>query len=244
MKKLKHIAFIMDGNNRWSNSKGLHFSEGHKRGLEVLENILEHCIDKGIEVISLYAFSSENWKRSEDEKKVLFELLYNYFNINEIPENNQGKNKINTLIERDARIKIIGNISRFPKHIVEVLKNSEETSKHHKKHLIQIALSYGGRDEIIRATKKIAKLVQNGEVSPEDINENFFGQFLDTNGTPDPDFLIRTSGEHRVSNFLPFQIAYSELFFTPTLWPDFNVKELDEAIEEFFKRERRYGGRL
>jgi undecaprenyl diphosphate synthase len=233
MRKPKHIAFIMDGNNRWSVANNLHFSEGHKKGLQILEKILDSCFQIGITVVTLYAFSIENWKRSAEEKKILFDLLFYYF-----------KKKINKIIERETKIKILGDISKFPPEIIKILQECQFKSKDKNKFLLQIAIGYGGRDEIMRAVKKIAQKVLDKKIKPQEINHDFFIKFLDTGDTIDPDLLIRTSGEYRISNFLPYQMAYTEFFFTPTLWPDFTSQELYKAIDDFSKRERRYGGRL
>ncbi len=233
MRKPNHIAFIMDGNNRWSISHGFHFSEGHRRGLEVVENILDHCFQNNIPIVTLYAFSSENWKRSEEEKKILFDLLLHYFN-----------NKIHKVLERETRIRIIGDTQRFPEDVKHALAKSEKDSRGLNKHVLQVALGYGGRDEIHRAVKAIAQKVVQGKIDPETIDEEMFQSHLDTSGIEDPDLLIRTSGEYRISNFLLYQSAYTEFYFTPTLWPDFTVEELDRAIVEYGNRERRYGGRI
>lgn len=233
MNKPHHIAFIMDGNNRWSVAHQLHFSEGHRKGVQVVEDILDFCFTEGIHTVTLYAFSSENWKRSEEEKNLLFDLLYDYF-----------QNQLQKVITQGTRIKVIGDTKKFPDRIKEAIRLSEERSANQNKNLLQVGLGYGGRDEIVRATKCIADAVKKGEINISELDEDKFGEYLDTSGAHDPDILVRTSGEYRISNFLLYQTAYTEFFFTPTLWPDFNREELKRIIKEFSHRERRYGGRL
>ena len=229
---IKHIAFILDGNGRWAKNKGLPLTDGHKKGLENLEKILDFCFNEKIKVVTLYAFSSENWKRSEQEKTILFDLLSFYF-----------EKKINKIIKNNTKVKVIGNTKLFPKKIQEIIYKTELISQEKNEFLLQIALSYGGRDEIIRGIKKLFQAIQNKQASINELNENQFKLYLDTEKTDDPDLLIRTGGEIRLSNFLLYQMAYTEFYFTNTLWPDFSLEELEKALKYFSSRERRFGGR-
>lgn len=224
-----HIAIVMDGNSRWAKKNSKLQSSGHKKGAEVSKLIAEACQELGVKYLTLYAFSTENWNRSKAEVKVLMNLLRSYL-----------KKDFNELINRDVRLRFIGDLSKLDADIQQLIENAEEKSKNNSFTLI-IALSYGSRDEIRNAAYKMAKhALMNGDTLDE-LQPSDFDQFLYTNGIPDPDLFIRTSGEHRISNFLLWQLSYSELYFTDVLWPDFNKKELIKAIEEFSKRERRYG---
>lgn len=232
-----HVAFILDGNGRWAAKKKKPAAYGHQKGVETVEHILEHASDRGIKTVTLYAFSSENWKRSEQEKRVLFRLLKDFFT-----------RKINKIIKKNARIIIIGDTSKFSSVIQKTLSLAEFRSRHNSSFLIQVALSYGGRNEIIRAFQKYMREGIKSGSTMENIrsglNETVFSKYLDTASAPDPDLLIRTGGEYRISNFLLYQSAYTEFYFTPTLWPDFSTDEFDRALDEYAKRERRFGGRL
>ncbi|HEX8949821.1 MAG TPA: isoprenyl transferase [Dissulfurispiraceae bacterium] len=222
----KHIGIIMDGNGRWAEMRGLPRFEGHKRGVERVSEIVEAVKGLGVEAVSLYAFSIENWMRPEDEVSVIMALL----------ETTLKKEFLNFMRE-NIRFRIIGNREKLPENIraiVEVVEN--ETAKN-KGLIFQCALSYGGRDEIIRAFKKAIA----SHAVPGDITEEYIAGLLDTAGVPDPDLIIRTSGEQRLSNFLLWQSAYSEFYFTQTLWPDFTKAELMEAIHEYQMRSRRFG---
>ena len=227
----KHIAIIPDGNGRWSKQRKLSTDKGHRQGVRVIEAILDYCQEIGIPYASIYAFSSENWKRPEMEKKFLFRLIKEFFT-----------KKIPKIIKKNARIKIIGDVDQFDLAIQRLLHQSEQKSKHNDAFFIQIALSYGGRNEIVRACKKIIADVKNG-FDPDLLNEEKIKTYLDTGFTPDPDFLIRTGGVYRTSNFLLYQMSYTEYYFSNTLWPDFTVEEFKQALKEFSERDRRYGGR-
>ncbi len=229
---VKHIAFVLDGNGRWAKNKNLPLTDGHRKGLENLEKILDFCFHKGIKIVTLYAFSSENWKRSQQEKSILFDLLAYYF-----------ENKLHKIIKNNTKVKVIGNVKLFPEKIQETIFKTELASKENDQFLLQIALSYGGRDEIIRGIRRLFQAIENQEASIDELNENEFKAYLDTGKIPDPDLLIRTGGELRLSNFLLYQQAYTEFYFTSTLWPDFSPEELEEALECFSLRERRFGGR-
>jgi len=218
-----HLAIIMDGNGRWAKKRGLKRIEGHKRGAEVVKEITTYCANNPeIDILTLYAFSTENWKRPKMEVDFLMRLLDNWL-----------KKELDTYIKNDVKFETIGDISKFSDKLKKRIEYTKEVTKNNKKLTQVLALNYGSRDEITRAVKKL--IAKNEELTPENIQKN-----LDI--TRDVDLLIRTSGEIRVSNFLLWQIAYAEMFFTKTLWPDFTSDELQKIIEEFKKRERRFGG--
>ena len=230
-KELKHVAFIMDGNGRWAKKRGLPRHLGHKKGCDICTDIYEGCMEKGIKVMSLFAFSTENWNRPQDEIDHLFEYLRLFF-----------KKEINRIIKDGSRVMVSGDLSRIPEKTRIVIEDCIEKTKDCKNFVFNICLNYGGKNEIVRATKLICEEVKNGKLSIDDINEQTFENYLYTKGLPPVDLLIRTSGEMRTSNFLPWQLAYAEFIFTKTYWPDFNKKELFECFEQFKKRDRRYGG--
>jgi len=218
-----HLAIIMDGNGRWAKKRGLKRIEGHKKGAEVVKEITTYCANNpDIEILTLYAFSTENWKRPKMEVDFLMRLLDNWL-----------KKELDTYIKNDVKFETIGDISKFSDKLKKRIEYTKEVTKNNKKLTQVLALNYGSRDEITRAVKKLIE--KNEEITPENIQKN-----LDI--TRDVDLLIRTSGEIRVSNFLLWQIAYAEMFFTKTLWPDFTSDELENIINEFKKRERRFGG--
>jgi undecaprenyl diphosphate synthase len=218
-----HLAIIMDGNGRWAQKRGLKRIEGHKKGAEVVRDITTYCAkNEEIKTLTLYAFSTENWKRPKMEVDFLMNLLDTYL-----------KKELNTYIKNDIKFDVIGDISKFSTKLIKRIEKTKEATKNNKRLTQILALNYGGRDEIIRAVKK---LVQNKEeITEENLQKNLDLKF-------NIDLLIRTSGEIRISNFLLWQIAYAEMFFTPTLWPDFTSKELDKILKDFKKRERRFGG--
>ncbi len=228
--KLRHIAIIMDGNGRWAKNKGLPRSAGHKKGAETLQEIAKAAADIGLEYLTIYAFSTENWKREQSEVDYLMDLLRSYLS-REFAE----------IKDKGARIRFIGERDMLDADIVKQMQKLEQETQHNEKFNFCVALSYGSRAEILSGVKNICQKVASGSLSIKDIDEASFSQELYTNGIPDPDLVIRTSGEQRVSNYLLWQIAYSELFFTKTLWPDFSVNELKEIINDFNSRERRYG---
>jgi undecaprenyl diphosphate synthase len=226
----RHIAVIMDGNGRWAKKKGALRIFGHKNAVQAVRDITECCGELGIKYLTLYAFSTENWNRPKAEVDGLMELLVNTL-----------KQEIGTLNENQVKLKTIGDTSHLPQNCQDNLQWAiEQTSKNSGLTLI-LALSYSGRWEIVQAVKQIANEVKDGKIDPNAINEKFFENYLKTSGIPDPELLIRTSGELRVSNFLLWQIAYTELFITPTLWPDFRKEHLYEAICAYQQRERRFG---
>lgn len=222
----KHIGIIMDGNGRWAEMRGLPRYEGHKRGVERVHEIVAAVTEVKVEVLSIYAFSLENWLRPETEVTVIMDLL----------ESTLTK-EFEHFMKEGIRFKVIGNRAKLPENIRAVIELAENATRDNANLLFQCALSYGGRDEIIRAAKKAVAL----GAGPDSITEEYIAGFLDTAGVPDPDLIIRTSGEQRLSNFLLWQSAYSEFYFTNTLWPDFTREELIEAINDYMTRSRRFG---
>lgn len=225
-----HVAIIMDGNGRWANINNLPTSAGHKQGAETAKKIIEEAQKLSIKFLTLYAFSSENWKRPKKEVEHLMSLIHFYI-----------KNERKNLENSNVRILVIGNRSTLSDKLIRSIKEAEDKTKHNTGMTLIIALSYGGKEEILHATKKIAELCLNGELSPEEISEKTFTSYLYTSNIPDPDLLIRTSGELRISNFLLWQSAYTEFYFSKTNWPNFTAKEFEKALKEFQKRKRNYG---
>lgn len=228
--ELQHIAIIMDGNGRWALKQGLPRSLGHKKGAEVVKKIARAAADKGIKYLTLYAFSTENWQRSAEEVSYLMTLLRQYL-----------KSDLQELKENQVRIRFIGERDMLDDDIQQMMLNLENETAQYDKMTLCIALSYGSRQEIVSAVKKVAKLVKHDDISLEDIDINLFSDMLYTKDIPDPDLLIRTSGEKRISNYLLWQLAYSEFAFTDVLWPDFTPEHLQQIIDDFKTRERRYG---
>lgn len=226
----RHVAIIMDGNGRWAQSRGMKRIRGHHEGANAVRRAVESCRFMGVDVLTLYAFSSQNWGRPEDEVSGLMTLFDLYI-----------RKERRTLLENNVRIKVIGDRSRLSEKLQASIAKLEEMTAPNSVMTLQVAVSYGGREEILRATKTIAQAVERGTLKPDDITEDLFNSCLYTAGLPDPDLIIRTSGEIRVSNFLLWQLAYSEIFVTPVLWPDFDERELLGAFETFSKRERRFG---
>lgn len=227
--KPNHIAIIMDGNRRWAVERGMDKIDGHKYGAQALENVAKYCNDIGIKYLTVYAFSTENWNRSEKEVSTLMVLLQ------KMAEKYIAANLQN------VKIKVIGDIDTVPGMVKNVIQKLETKTENNTGLQLNIAFNYGGRMEITRAAKLIAEEVKEGKLSVEDINEDTISNHLFTAGIPDPDLVIRTSGEVRTSNFLPWQITYSEFLFLDKYWPDFGEKDIDEAIEVFANRNRRKG---
>lgn len=227
----EHIAIILDGNGRWAKKRGMPRGYGHIKGCENLEKICDIVRDMGVKYLTVYAFSTENWKRSREEIDGLMKLFRSYL-----------KRCKKSAKKNNMRVKIIGDPSAFAPDIQESIRDLEEYSKDFDHIYFQIALNYGGRDELVRASRKLAQAVKDGKIAPEEITEETVEQFLDTAGIPDPDLLIRTSGEQRLSNYLLWQLAYTEFFFTDVPWPDFDKAELEKAIAKYNERDRRYGG--
>ena len=228
----KHVAIIMDGNGRWAKKHRLSVSRGHLRGTETLREIIRHTDDLGIGALSLYAFSTENWNRSEEEVAALMQLMLDFFN-----------SEIDELDAKNVRILILGDKGGLPEKQREALLEAEERTKKNTGLRLNIAINYGGRAELVRAARRIATMVRNGTIREEDITEQTIADHLYTRGQPDVDLLIRTSGEQRLSNFLLYQNAYAEFVFPEVLWPDFTVRDYDEALEAYAHRDRRFGGR-
>ena len=225
-----HIAIIMDGNGRWAKKKNLHRISGHIKGIDAVREIVTACRELGIKVLTLYAFSIENWKRPREEVTALMGLLKEYL----IKE---GKE----MVKNNIRLSAIGRTEDLPLDVQNTLKETIKKTEACSGMVLNLALSYGGRSEILHAVQSIIADSQKGKIKPEEINPQCFSQYLWTHGIPDPDLLIRTSGEFRISNFLLWQIAYTELYVTETLWPDFDRKELIKAIADYQSRERRFG---
>ncbi|MFT6748854.1 MAG: undecaprenyl diphosphate synthase [Flavobacterium sp.] len=226
----KHVAIIMDGNGRWAKQQGLLRAFGHEKGTKSVRTTVETCAKIGVKNLTLYAFSTENWSRPKLEVDTLMKLLVHSL-----------KNELKTLQENNIKLNSIGNITLLPKSIQKELNDVKVLTEQNSQMTLTLALSYGSREEIIHATKTIADKVKNNIISIDDIDESIINQHLYTHNLPDVDLLIRTSGEHRISNFLLWQIAYAELFFTDVLWPDFKEEHLYEAIISYQKRERRFG---
>ena len=226
-----HIAIIMDGNGRWAKKRGLPRTAGHKKGAQVVEEILEEADGLGVRYLTVYAFSTENWKRPAAEVKALMNLLRRYMISS---KKNCEKNNV--------CVRVLGDRSALSEDLQESIRDLEEFTKDNTGIHFQIAINYGARDELVRAVKKTADRVKKGKLSPTDITEDVISDALDTAGLPDPDLLIRTCGEERISNFLLWQLAYTELYFTDAAWPDFSKEELLKAIKAYNKRDRKYGG--
>ena len=226
-----HIAIIMDGNGRWAAKRALPRSAGHAFGAETFRRVATYCKDIGIKFLTVYAFSTENWKRSADEIRTIMELLEKYLH------------EAISKMERDrVKMKFFGDVSVLSPELQKLIAETAELSKKFEGVQVNICINYGGRDEILRAARNYARDVAEGRVSGEQLTEEVFSQYMYSSGIPDPDLIIRPSGEMRLSNFLQWQSAYSEFYFTDVLWPDFNERELDRAISSFQSRDRRYGG--
>jgi len=225
-----HIAIIMDGNGRWARKKGLPRAAGHKRGVDTVRDIVEACAQIGVKYLTLYTFSTESWNRPKDEVSTLMRLLLKSL-----------KDRTEELMENDIKLTTIGNIDSLPEEVRKRLKEDIRRTSHNKKMTLNLALSYSGRWEILNAIRKIAGKVSENELAINEINESTFSGYLTTQNMPDPDLLIRTSGEFRVSNFLLWQIAYTEFYITDVYWPDFKRVHLYDAVKSFQKRERRFG---
>jgi len=226
----RHIAIILDGNGRWAKKRGMPRTAGHLAGSENFRKIATYCKNIGVEYLTVYAFSTENWKRPQDEVSAIMKLLDKYLH-----------EAISTMEKDQIRMKVFGDVSGLSPKLQSLVEETNAISQRYEGFQANICLNYGGRDEIINAAKRYARDLAEGKAS-ENISEEDFGQYMYSAGIPDPDLLIRPGGEQRISNFLLWQCAYSEFYFTDVLWPDFTSKELDKAIAEFQKRDRRYGG--
>lgn len=227
----QHIAIILDGNGRWAKKKGMPRNYGHAQGSKNVERICEEAYKMGVKYLTVYAFSTENWKRPKDEVDALMTLLRNYM-----------KTCLKTAAKNRMKVRVIGDKTVLDADIRNRIEELEEATKNNDGLNFQIALNYGSRDEMLRAMRRLCADCQDGKVVPEQIDEGVFEQYLDTYGIPDPDLMIRTSGEQRLSNYLLWQLAYSEFYFTDVLWPDFTKEELVKAIEYYNGRDRRFGG--
>ncbi|QHQ63812.1 isoprenyl transferase [Anaerocolumna sedimenticola] len=230
MKIPEHVAIILDGNGRWAKKKLMPRNYGHAQGSKNVEKICEEAYHMGVKYLTVYAFSTENWTRPQDEVDALMKLLRSYM-----------KDCLKTSSKNNMKVRILGDISKLNSDIKKSILELEKASAENTGLNFQVALNYGGRDEIIRSIKKLATDVKSDKISLDDIDENSFKDYLDTRGIPDPDLLIRTSGEQRISNFLLWQLAYTEFYFTDTLWPDFDKGELRKAFEYYNSRNRRFG---
>ncbi len=227
----EHIAIIMDGNGRWATKKGLPRSYGHKRGVSVLKEILKVSKKLGCKVLTVYAFSTENWTRPVKEVDFLINLFSEVL-----------RNEIEELHKEEIKIKFIGDLTPFPETLKKIISSSESITKNNNNFLLNVCVNYGGRQEIVKVAKEIAFKSSTGEIKPSEVNEELFNSELLTRGIKDPEFLIRTSGEKRISNFLLWQLAYSEIYISDVLWPDFNEFEFLKAIIDYQSRNRRFGG--
>ena len=227
----RHVAIIMDGNGRWAEERGLPRSEGHRRGVEALRRAVRAVGEMGIKILTIYSFSSENWSRPVTEIRDLMGLLRRFI-----------RNDLAELHKNNVRVRVIGERIDLDPDIKRLLEEAEELTRHNDSMLLVVAFNYGGRQEIARAARRVAEQVAAGTLRPADITAEVIGQHLDAPDLPDPDLMIRTSGEQRLSNFLLWQSAYSELVFVPTFWPDFDRSTLENAIAEYRRRDRRFGG--
>lgn len=226
----EHVAIILDGNGRWAKAKGLPRTAGHTAGAKNVEVVAEAAYHMGVKYLTLYAFSTENWNRPEEEVKALMTLLESYL-----------KNCLKTAKKNNMRIRVIGDITRLEPSLQDKIIKLEEESTSYTGLNLTIAINYGSRDEMVRGMKRLYEDIADGKITKDDITEQTFGKYLDTWDLPDPDLMIRTSGEQRLSNYLLWQLAYAEFYFTPVPWPDFHESELREAIEAYENRDRRYG---
>ena len=224
------VAIILDGNGRWAKKRMMPRQYGHAKGAQVVEQICEDAWNMGIQYLTVYAFSTENWNRPDSEVKILMDIFSKYM-----------VDKLQKVGQKNMKIRFIGERSRLDKAMIEKIENLEESTKDNTGLNFTVALNYGSRDEMVRAMRKMAAEIKEGKLEPEDITEEKYNTYLDTAELPDPDLLIRTSGEQRLSNYLLWQLAYTEFYFTDVMWPDFNKEELAKAVEWYANRDRRYG---
>jgi len=225
-----HLAIIMDGNGRWAKKRGLPRIEGHRVGMEKIRNITDWCEERGIGVLTLYAFSKQNWNRPRQEVNFLMRRFEDYLD-----------REAENLVKRNVRFKVIGRVEELPYSLRDKIKEVEQMTDKNRKFFLNLAINYGGQEEIVDAAKSICTLAKKGKISPQAIDIELFKRYLYTSDLPYPDLVIRTGGEMRVSNFLLWQIAYAELWITPIFWPDFTEEDLDRALQDFSRRERRFG---
>jgi len=225
-----HLAIIMDGNGRWAKRRGLPRVEGHRVGMEKIKDMVDICRKKGVKVLTLYAFSKQNWNRPRREVEFLMRRFEDYLD-------REGEN----LVKENIRFRVIGRIEELPLSLRKKIEKTMKMTEKNRGFFLNLAINYGGQEEIVDAVRKLLMMVKEGKISPQDIEVDLFKKYLYTEDLPYPDLLIRTGGELRISNFLLFQIAYTEFWFTPVFWPDFNEQHLDEALRDFSRRERRFG---
>jgi undecaprenyl diphosphate synthase len=226
----EHVAIIMDGNGRWAEARGQARHAGHKAGVASVRSTIEECIRHGVKVLTLFAFSSENWRRPKAEVSLLMELFLSAL-----------QREVKRMQTNEIQLRVIGDISAFPDKLQRRIRASEEATRDNKRLILQIAANYGGRWDITQAARRLAAAVRSGDIDPEEIDEKAFAHATTLNDLPDPDLFIRTGGDQRISNFLLWHCAYTELYFTPVLWPDFGAEAFHEAIAEFAGRQRRFG---
>lgn len=225
-----HVAIIMDGNGRWAEARGEARHAGHRAGVASVRNTIEECIRQGIDVLTLFAFSSENWRRPQSEISLLMDLFLTAL-----------QREVKRMQTNDIQLRVIGDVSAFPEKLQERIRAAEHATRHNNRLILQVAANYGGRWDIIEATRRLAAAVRSGDMDLQDIDEKVFARATALNGLPDPDLFIRTGGDQRISNFLLWHCAYTELYFTPVLWPDFDAAEFRAAVSEFSRRQRRFG---
>ena len=225
-----HLAIIMDGNGRWAKKRGLPRVEGHRVGMKKIKDMVDICRKKGVKVLTLYAFSKQNWNRPRREVEFLMRRFEDYLD-------REGEN----LVKENIRFRVIGRIEELPLSLRKKIEKTMKMTEKNRGFFLNLAINYGGQEEIVDAVRKLLMMVKEGKISPQDIEVDLFKKYLYTEDLPYPDLLIRTGGELRISNFLLFQIAYTEFWFTPVFWPDFNEQHLDEALRDFSRRERRFG---
>lgn len=226
----EHVAIIMDGNGRWAEARGQARHAGHKAGVHSVRSTIEECIRHGVKVLTLFAFSSENWRRPKTEVSMLMDLFLTAL-----------QREVRKMQSNDIQLRVIGDISAFPDKLQKRIRASEDATRDNQSLILQIAANYGGRWDIVQAARRLASAVRSGDLDPGDIDEKLFARWTALNDVPDPDLFIRTGGDLRISNFLLWHCAYTELYFTPVLWPDFNAGEFAAAIAEYARRQRRFG---
>lgn len=226
----EHVAIIMDGNGRWAEARGQARHAGHRAGVQSVRSTIEECIHHGVKVLTLFAFSSENWRRPKTEVNLLMDLFISAL-----------QREVKRMQSNEIQLRVIGDISAFPDKLQKRIRDSEHKTRDNRRLVLQIAANYGGRWDVTQAARKLAAAVQNGDLSPDDIDEKVFARATALSDLPDPDLFIRTGGELRISNFLLWHCAYTELYFTPVLWPDFDADEFRKAVVEFGSRQRRFG---
>ncbi len=227
----RHVAIIMDGNGRWAQEKGLARAMGHRAGMDSLRSAVKLCLKLGIKILTVYAFSTENWKRPQEEVNVLMGLLYEYI-----------QKELDELHKEQVQVRAVGRLNELPAPALRKIKHAQEVTANNDRLILNIALNYGGRTEIVDAARRIAQLAADGKIRPQEITEDLFQKYLYTSDLPDPDLLIRPAGEQRISNYLLWQVAYTEFYSTGVYWPDFREKEFIKALRSYQNRQRRFGG--